>query len=121
MVLGRREISAIVLAVGALLFYVVFLLSGQLGAQINNEAVIVNGETIIDDRTIIDDNIQEDVIIEVDRDRKPTRKEPTIINIPRKPLPPSGGPPVYGVVASFILAGTGLLALGIGIRRGLRR
>ena len=120
MVLGRREISAVVLASGALLFYVVFLLSGQSGAQINGEEVFFD-ETIIEEDTFIDDNIQEDVVVEVNRDRKPIKQQPTIINIPDKPLPPSGGPPLYGVVASFILAGTGLLALGIGIRRGLRR
>ncbi len=39
--------------------------------------------------------------------------------IPQKPLPPTGGfPSAYGVIATFVL--TGLLALGIGIRRGLQ-
>ncbi len=37
--------------------------------------------------------------------------------IPQKPLPPTGGlPSAFGVIASFVL--TGLLALGIGMRRG---
>lgn len=48
-----------------------------------------------------------------------SQNEPTIINVPRKPLPPTGGGlPVYGMVAGSILAGVGLLGLGIGIRRG---
>ncbi len=79
------------------------------------------GVTSQDGEATFVDDIQEDVVVDVNRDRTPTRKQPTIINIPKKPLPPSGGPPLYGVIASFILAGTGLLALGIGIRRGLRR
>jgi hypothetical protein len=52
--------------------------------------------------------------------RQPPR-EKSIINIPKKPLPPSGGFPVYGVVASSVLAGAGLLALGLLIHRGSRR
>jgi hypothetical protein len=52
-------------------------------------------------------------------DRGQTRE---IINIPKKPLPPTGGWPVYGMVAGFILAGAGLLGLGIAINRnGPRR
>ena len=50
-----------------------------------------------------------------------SQNEPTIINIPNKPLPPTGGLPVYGMVAGSIIAGAGLLGLGIGIRRGQRR
>lgn len=49
------------------------------------------------------------------------QNEPTIINIPNKPLPPTGGLPVYGMVAGSVLAGVSLLGLGIGIRRGQRR
>lgn len=41
----------------------------------------------------------------------------TVINVPNKPLPPSGGLPVYGIVAGCVLAGFGLLTLGLGIRR----
>ncbi len=118
MVLGRRELSAIVLAVGALLFYFLLLSSGPSEAQLN----VGTTNNVIIDETIdefIDEEITENIII--DQNQTPIRKQPTIINIPKKPLPPSGGPPLYGVVASFILAGTGLLALGIGIRRGLRR
>ncbi len=48
--------------------------------------------------------------------RKPERSE-VIINIPRKPLPPTGGLPVYVMVTSSVLAGSGLLGLGIMIHR----
>jgi hypothetical protein len=49
------------------------------------------------------------------------KKEPTVVNVPNKPLPPSGGLPVYAVVAASALTGAGLLALGLVIRRGARR
>ncbi len=117
MVLGRREISAILLAVGVLLFYVV-LLSAQSVAQ---TVVVQNGGTTIVDNvvTTFDNNVQ------VPQNQIPIQtpiKQPTnIVNVPKKKLPPSGGPPMYGVVASFILAGAGLLALGYGVRRGRRR
>ncbi len=69
--------------------------------------------------TVIEDNIIEENIIE--EITSPTKKRPSnIVNIPNKPLPPSGGPPVYGVIAICVLAGTGLLALGLGIRHAQR-
>lgn len=40
--------------------------------------------------------------------------------IPNKPLPPTGGWPVYALVASSILAGAGLLGFRLGIWRGRR-
>ncbi len=54
-------------------------------------------------------------------EKEDLQEEPTIINIPKRPLPPTGGLPVYGMVAGSILAGVSLLGLGIGIRRGGRR
>lgn len=53
-------------------------------------------------------------------DQNPPNQQPRtqqVINVPNKPLPPSGGLPVYSVVAGFVLTGAGLLALGFGIRR----
>lgn len=52
----------------------------------------------------------------------------TIIDIPRdpeldmggSPLPYSGGVPVYGMVAGFVLAGVGLLGIGLGRRRAAK-
>ena len=80
--------------------------------------VVQNGGTTIVDNvvTTFDNNIQ------VPQNQIPIKKQPTnIVNVPKKKLPPSGGLPVYGVVATFILAGAGLLALGYGVRRGRRR
>jgi hypothetical protein len=37
--------------------------------------------------------------------------------VPNKPLPPTGGPPVYLVVTVPLLAGASLLGLGLLIRR----
>ncbi len=52
------------------------------------------------------------------RQRRPQRERTRdVINVPNRPLPPSGGLPVYGVVGGFVLAGAGLLALGVVIRR----
>jgi hypothetical protein len=61
---------------------------------------------------------------EITVDNQPRREQPRreIINIPDKPLPPTGGWPVYATVTAFVLVGAGLLGLGIGIsRRGPRR
>jgi hypothetical protein len=60
------------------------------------------------------------VIIEEPTTQGGSKKKP-IVNIPKKPLPPTGGLPVYGTVAGFVLVGAGLLGLGVGIRRGQRR
>jgi hypothetical protein len=112
-VVGRRELSAILLAVIALVFYLVLLSTMPSSAQTGDDTT--NGDNItIED--FFEEDITEDDIFEED-----IRKEPTIINIPRKPLPPTGGLPVYATVAGSILAGTALLALGVGIRRGQRR
>ena len=76
-----------------------------------------NGDTVSDNITVQDDDgLREELIID-----KPNNREPTVINIPNKPLPPTGGLPVYGMIAGSILAGAGLLGLGVGIRRGQRR
>ena len=77
-----------------------------------------NGITVDDEITVEDEIIVDDEITVDDRD---LQEEPTIIKIPNKPLPPTGGFPVYGTVAVFILMGAGLLGLGVGIRRGQRR
>jgi hypothetical protein len=83
------------------------------GGTTNGTVEITNNipETIID----TEENIVEEIT-------QPTKKRPpNIVNIPNKPLPPSGGPPVYGVIAVFLLTGTGLLALALGIRYAQRR
>jgi hypothetical protein len=45
----------------------------------------------------------------------------TIINIPSKPLPPTGGLPANVLVAGFVFAGAGLFGLGLAVRRAHRR
>jgi hypothetical protein len=54
------------------------------------------------------------------KNRVVTVKEQTVIirTIPAKPLPPTGGLPVYVMVGGSILAGTGLLAGRLAARRG---
>ncbi len=75
-------------------------------------------EVLVDEE--LTEDLQEDVIIEEPTTREQSRNKP-VVNIPNKPLPPTGGLPVYGTVAGFILVGAGLLGLGVGIRRGQRR
>lgn len=52
----------------------------------------------------------------------PSTPENSVIRrtIPKKPLPPTGGLPVYVMVSGSVLAGAGLLGLGIVVRRGSR-
>ncbi len=126
MVLGRRELSAILLAAAAIVFYLVLLSAAPSGAQTDGDTT--NGDQITDeieaDLDIEDDvTIEEDVDIEEDEPPPPRKKPRTqeIINIPDKPLPPTGGLPVYATVAGSVLTGAGLLALGFAIRRGARR
>ena len=113
MVLGRKELSAILLALGAIVFYLILLSATPSGAQTGGATTNIN---IITNQT---PSNQGGVTAIANPPRRPQR-EKSIINIPKKPLPPSGGLPVYGVVASSVLAGVGLLALGLLIRRGSR-
>jgi hypothetical protein len=112
-IVGRRELSAILLAILALVFYLVLLSTVPSGAETGGDTTDGEESVIIDDEITVqeDEDFQEDISV----------REPTITNIPRKPLPPTGGWPVYATVAVFILTGTGLLALGVEIRRGQRR
>jgi hypothetical protein len=113
-VLGRRELSAILLAIAAIVFYLILLSTTPSGAQTGG---ITTSITI---SNVTNQSNQGGVTASVNPSQKPQR-ERSIINIPRKPLPPSGGLPVVATVASFVLTGTALLALGIVIRRGSRR
>ena len=123
MTIGKRELSAILLVFGAVFSVYMALLAGPISAQNAINDTTNGAQTIIEDQFIDeqitvqeDEDLREDVIVD-----KPRRREPTVINIPNKPLPPTGGLPVYGMVAGSILAGASLLGLGIGIRRGQRR
>ena len=83
------------------------------GAQTTAERTVSTNQD--DDEITVDNQPRRD---------QPRRDQPSrdIINIPNKPLPPTGGWPVYVTVTAFVLVGAGLLGLGIGIsRRGPRR
>ncbi len=120
MVLGRRELSAILLAIVAIAFYLLLLSTTPSGAQTggNTTTQIITQQTITPNP--VTQGNQGGVTAIANPPRKP-QKERSIINVPKKPLPPSGGLPVYAVVTSFVLTGVGLLALGMGIWRGARR
>ena len=119
MVLGRRELSAILLAIIAIVFYLVLLATTPSGAQTGgNTTNQITTQTIVPNP--VNPSNQGGVTAIANPPRKPQR-ERSIINVPNKPLPPSGGLPVYLIVASSVLAGAGLLALGLAIRRGARR
>jgi hypothetical protein len=123
MAIGKRELSAILLVFGVIISVYMALLAGPISAQDVDNDTTNGAQTIIEDQFL-----DEQITVQEDEDRreeviidKPRRREPTVINIPNKPLPPTGGLPVYGMVAGSILAGASLLGLGIGIRRGQRR
>jgi hypothetical protein len=127
-VVGRRELSAILLAVIALVFYLVLLSTMPSSAQTGGDTTNDGQSTITDDITIDeqitvqeDEDLQEDLIIDEPTTPERSQRKPRIVNIPNKPLPPTGGLPVYIMVGSFVLVGAGLLGLGVSIRRGPRR
>ena len=123
MVLGRRELSAIVLAIVAILFYLVLLSTTPSGAQTSGSQTILTGVTLnqVTTQTINPTPSNQGGVTAIARPPRRPPRERTIINVPGRPLPPSGGLPVYGIVASSVLMGAGLLALGLVIRRGTRR
>jgi hypothetical protein len=114
-VLSRREVSAILLAIAAIVLYLVLLSTTPSGAQTGNQPT-----TQPTTSNPANPSNQGGVIAIANSSQRP-RKERSIINIPKKPLPPSGGLPVYGVVTGFVFAGAGLLALGLVIWRRPRR
>ncbi len=119
MVLGRRELSAILLAIIAIAFYLVLLATTPSGAQTGgNTTNQITTQTIVPNP--VNPSNQGGVTAIANPPRRPPR-ERSIINVPNKQLPPSGGLSVYGAVTSFVLTGVGLLALGLGIWHGSRR
>lgn len=90
----------------------------------NLEIESTNFEYIIIVEDCVGDDTQPTTTQRTTRDRttnnNANRGGRTVINVPNKPLPPTGGLPVAAVVASSVLAGAGLLALGFVIRRGPR-
>lgn len=126
MVLGRKEISVLLLAIGALLFFGVFLLSVSSEAQTGG--VTGGGSTGAERRVNPSPDQNSGAQAKAgnggasaessrDRQRRNVRRD----TVPRRPLPPTGGLPVSGsvVVTGFVVVGAGLLGLGL-VRRGGR-
>jgi hypothetical protein len=130
--LGRRELSAILLALGAIAFYLLLLSTTPSGAygqggfitfstNQTQEATQNVVSTVIVNQGNQGNGVTASVVNPSPENPPPNRRPREIVNIPNKPLPPSGGLPVVATVAGFVLTGTALLALGILIRRGSRR
>jgi hypothetical protein len=130
-VLGRRELSAILLALGAIAFYLLLLSTTPSGAYgqggfITFSTNQTQGNTFVVSTVIVNqgnqgNGVTASVVNPSPENPPPNRRPREIVNIPNKPLPPSGGLPVVATVAGFVLTGTALLALGILIRRGSPR
>lgn len=75
-----------------------------------------SGSTGQDQNNQVDEASQNDVSTP-ERTRRERRDRVMRNTIPRKPLPPTGGLPVYLMVSGTVLAGTGLVGLGLVIRR----
>ncbi len=130
MVLGRKEISVLLLAIGALLFFGVFLLSVSSDAQMGGGST-GGGSTgaarqaqntpapakSADAQAEAGDG---GASAKSSRDRQKNNVVPK--TTPRRPLPPTGGLPVSSsvLVTGFVVVGAGLLGLGL-VRRGGRR
>ena len=107
-VLGRRELSVVLLIFGAIFCVYVVLLAGPIAAQSGGGST--GGST---GQTSGNQNNQ-NVVIQGQSNNVITN------TIPNKPLPPTGGWPVKALVAGFILSGAGLLGLRLGIWHGRR-
>ena len=115
MVFGKRESSVVLVAVGVAVFCWVLLMAMSAeptGAQTGGTTAETTGVTT---KAQNDEDNQKNRVITVE--------EQTVIirTIPAKTLPPTGGLPVYVMVAGSILAGAGLLAGRLRARRGRHR
>ena len=123
MILNRRHLSAVLLFFGAAVaIYVVLLTVVASGSQAQGTGATTGEPSNITTNDItINQGGANATANSSQRPRRP-RRERTIINIPNKPLPPTGGLlPVPAMVAGSVLTGACLLGLGIGIRRKQRR
>ena len=123
MVLNRRHLSAVLLLFGAAVATYVVLLTIVASGSLAQGSGATTGEP--SDITTNDITInQGGANVSANPSRRPRRprRERTIVNIPNKPLPPTGGVlPVPAMVVSSVFTGACLLGLGIGIRREQRR
>lgn len=135
MTLGRKEISVLLLAVGALLFFMVFMLSVSSDAQTGGGSTGAVTTGASRQATPAQNNQQNQgaqakssgaqaqagngASAQSSRDRQ--RRNVVRDTVPRRPLPPTGGLPVSVTVGGFVLTGASLLGVGLVIRRGPRR
>ena len=123
MVLNRRHLSAVLLLFGAAVSIYVVLLAIVASGSLAQGSGATTGEP--SDITTNDITTNQGganaTANSSSRPRRP-RRERTIVNVPNKPLPPTGGlMPVPAVVVGSVFTGACLLGLGIGIRREQRR
>ena len=123
MTLGRKEISVLLLAVGALLFFMVFLLSMSSEAQTGGDSTGAEQSVNQAQSTPAQSSGAVASAGQGGASAKSRRQKDKVIakTVPKRPLPPTGGLPVYAMVAGFVLTGTGLLGAGLVVRRGRRR
>lgn len=129
MVLGRKEISVLLLAIGALLFFGVFLLSVSSDAQTGGGST--GGGSTGAGRSVNPPPAKSSgaqaqagnggASAESSRDRQ--RRNVRRDTVPNRRLPPTGGLPVSSslMVTGFVVVGAGLLGLGLVRRGGGRR
>lgn len=123
MTLGRKEISVLLLAVGTLLFFMVFMLSMSSEAQTGGGSTGAGQSVSQPQSTPAQSPGAAASAGQGGASAKSGRQKDKVIakTVPKRPLPPTGGLPVYAMVAGFLLTGTGLLGAGLVVRRGRRR
>ena len=127
MVFGERESGVVLMAVGVAVFCWVLLMAMSAepsGAQTGGTTGVTTRAQNDDDKQIQYDDKQiqyDDDIIR--KNRVTIVEEQTVITrtIPDRPLPPTGGLPVYVMVGGSVLSGAGLLALRFATQRGHHR
>ena len=120
MVFGKRESSVVLVTVGVTVFCWVLLVAMSAepsGAQTGGTTGRTTGVTI---RAQNDDANRRQYDDANRKNRDIVVEEQTVIvrTIPGKPLPPTGGLPVYVMIGGSVLAGGGLLALRFATQRG---
>ncbi len=124
MVLGKKEISVLLLVIGGLLFFGVFLLSVSSDAQTGGGSTGGGSTGAARSANPAPAPAQNSgaqaqaggASAESSRDRQRRNVMPK--TTPRRPLPPTGGPPVSVMVAGLVLTGAGLLGACLMVRRG---
>lgn len=133
MVLGRKEISIVLLAIAALTLYMILLATAAPSEAQQNNTNLTGVTLQTSPNTDLTGATRGTNAAEAraggataraQSSRERTRKEHTndvIRNtIPPRSLPPTGGLPVV-LAAGSVLTGAGLLGLGLGIRRRRQR